>query len=799
MPVSSPARRPRRRWLWWTLGLTVGLPLAAVAGLWLYTLTLRADVPDLHTLRNPDLSFSSVAYTADGVEIARYHAENRTWVGFDAISPAVVGALVATEDARFYDHGGVDLRRLASSTFKTLRGDTQGGSTITMQLARNLFPGVGKEKSVDRKLREIITARRLERLYSKEDILEMYLNTVAFNYNAFGIEAAAHVYFDTTAKALAPEQAAVLVGMLQAPTAHNPVDHPEAARRRRNVVLALMATRGFLQPQQAASLQQQDLGLHFSPPAPEDSPAPHFAAFVKTWVEAWCRENGYSLERDGLRIYTTLDSKIQAMAVRAVEKQADALQAVADYEWSRASPGSLGGFDAYVRAREAGRFEPFAYFWHTQKSAVDAYVRQTARYRDRVAAGADANNTLAVLRADAPFMDSLKTVRSRLDAGLVALDPQTGFVRAWVGGRDFSLDSFDKVAQARRQPGSTFKPFVYAAAIDWGYSPDDPVEDRVQTYGTADGAWRPTNAGGGASGDTLTLRDALAFSKNTVSARLISEVGPGYVARIAHKMGIVSPLREVPSLALGTSEVTLLEMAGAYATLANNGTRRLPVVVTRIENRDGTVLAQFSPPEQYGLSGTTAYTVLDMMRGVVDRGTGRAIRSQYGIRGDLAGKTGTTQHNADGWFMLVHPQLVTGAWVGFSDRRVAFRSSYWGQGAHNALHVVGAFFEALQSSDVGLRDDLTFAPPPGYAPPGLREDPWWETDSLYASPYDDVYADSTGWRYDEADAEPVEVAAPRPPVEEMEALPAAPARPASRPEAAPPSTLPPATGKKGGS
>ncbi len=810
--ASPDSPRPAARWkrgALWTLGVLVALPVALFAGLWLYALTLQADVPDLYRLRNPSLSFSSIAYTSDGAELARYHAENRTWVPFEAISPAAVHALVTTEDVRFYQHKGIDYRRLLSSAFKTMRGDTQGGSTLTMQLARNLFPEVGKEQSISRKLREMITARRLEKAYSKEDILEMYLNTVAFNYNAFGIEAAAQVYFGKSARVLGPAEAALLVGMLQAPTAYNPVQRPEAARQRRNIVLSLMALRGHLSPQQATRLQAQPLGLDFSIPTPERSLAPHFAAFVREWTEQWASKHNYDIDRDGLRIYTTLDSRVQALAAEAVAEKADGLQAVADYEWSRASPGTLSSrLSDYERARRDGRFAPFSYFWRSRQSIVDTYVRESSRYQALRGEGAEDSDALRALRSDGAFMDSLRSIKTRLDAGLVAIEPQTGYVRAWVGGRDYAQDRFDKVGQARRQPGSTFKPFVYAAAIDWGYSPDDLVEDRVRSYATGHGneRWTPTNAGGGASGATITLRDGLVYSKNTISAFLINEVGPGYVARVARKMGIVSTLREVPSLALGTSEVTLLELSGAYTTLANNGTRRLPIVVTRIESRDGEVLARFEAPESYSLSGSTSYTVLDMMRGVVDRGTGAAIRSQYNIQGDLAGKTGTTQNNADGWFMLMHPQLVTGAWVGFSDRRIAFRTSYWGQGGHNALHLVGAFLSRVQRSNaLDLRADIRFEPPPGYTPPAARAEPWWATDSLYSDPYVDVFADSLSplpLREVRSEDPPRGEGAPR---DDARPRPPTPPAPLLRPDAAPlpdagtqpprtqpPRTLPPA-------
>ena len=694
------------------VAVLAALGLVALLG---YAAHLNTQLPDVYGIESPALALSSTAYTADGVLLARYHRFNRTWVGLDGIAPATVHALLATEDFRFYGHRGVDWRRFFGSILYTARGRTQGGSTISMQLARNLFPEqIGNDVSAARKIKEMLTARRLEQAYGKPQLLEMYLNTMPFGHNAFGIESAARVYFGKPARDLTVPEAALLVGMLKGTTRYDPFRKPDLALDRRALVLRRMVQHGYLDAAAAAAHAAEPLGVTRTAPDPAESPAPHFADYVAEWVQGWCAARSCDLYADGLKIYTTLDSRLQRLAETATAREGADLQAVADYEWSRAAPGTVASAaGARAGLRSAA---PFDYYWRTRTRAVDGYVRATEAYRALRARGVAADGALARLRRDRAFMDSLRAVRTRLEVGLVAVEPGTGFVRAWVGGRSFAQDQYDHVAQAKRQPGSTFKAFVYTAAVDWGYRPGDRLPDVARTYDDGEGQrWTPTNSGGGASGALVTLRQGLVYSKNTISARIVHEVGPGYVARVARRMGIVSPLREVPSLALGTSEVTLLELTSAYGTLAAGGVRHVPIVVTRIEDKDGRVLADFSPTAERAIASSTAYTVVDMMRGVTSEGTGAAVRSRYGLRGDFAGKTGTTTQNADGWFVLMHPRLVVGAWVGFNDRRIAFRSSHWGQGGVGALSLVGDFMRRVQDDDsFALPDTERFQAPPGY-------------------------------------------------------------------------------------
>ena len=700
------------------LGLGAGLGATAGAALTLlvllYALALWPFTPGVRSLVAAHEADPAVVLSADGETLTSYTRRGREWVGLDDVSEPVVQALLATEDRRFYRHGGIDVIRLGGAVARTLGGTPQGGSTITQQLARNLFPeAVGRQRSVTRKLKEAITALKIERVYEKDQILEIYLNTVPFLYDATGIERAAQTYFSTSAADLDPAQAATLVAMLKGTSTYNPKRHPERARERRDLVLALMERDGYLSAEQADAYQARDLGLQFRRLPIRRSSAPHFTEHVRVWLEDWCRRNACNPYGDGLRVHTSLDARLQRAATSSVTAFGNALQKVADVEWSRRDLPRLGETTTgYVRAHASA--EPWAYFWASQTERVDGLIRSTDAFRRAVRGGRTGEAALDSLRAVPAFMDSLRAVKTRLEVSFVALDPGTGHVKAWVGSRDWSRRPFDHVAASRRQPGSTFKPFVYAQALQEGWHPDDVLrDDAVEIALANDRVWAPTDPGG-PTGRPYTLRDGLARSRNTIAAQLVASVGPRDVARLARRMGVESELEAVPSLALGTSDVSLLEMASAYGTFAAAGVRRPPVFVTRIERRDGTVLAEFAPEGRQALPPQTALAVVDMMRGVVDRGTGQQLRSKFDVRGDLAGKTGTTQDGADGWFFLLHPDLVMGAWVGFDDPRVSFRSSYWEQGGHNALRVVAETAERAQRDGLMSRtarfETPTFTP-----------------------------------------------------------------------------------------
>lgn len=697
---------PRKAEAGFVVSIIAGLLLLFTLALGIYTLTLTDDLPPTRQLENPEFQLATIALTADGQELQRYAFQNRSWVTYDEISPHVLEGLLATEDHRFYNHWGIDMQGIVAAVYEGLtRFRIRGASTITQQLARNLYnEQIGREVTVQRKMKEMVTAVRLERRYTKREIIEMYLNTVEFVYNAFGIEAAAQTFFGKTAQELEPIEAATLVGMLQNPSLYNPVRFPEQSTRRRNVILSQMHKHGHLTTAQYEELRETPTPLNFRSTELTEGNAPYFAEHVRNWLRRWGREAGYNIYTDGLVVHTTLDSRLQELAREAVDEQMTGLQAVVDYEWSRSS-GYFLGQNTAVYVNQNG-YEPFDYFWRTHTGLVNGYIRNTGRYRALRESGTGSDDAVEQLRRNESFTDSLRTAITRLEAGLVSIDPRNGHVKAWVGGRDLRDDWYDHVAIAKRQPGSTFKPFVYTAAIDNGYSPDYMLPDSAFVYRDPQTGqvWQPSNFGG-YGGGLMTLSEGLATSNNVITARVITQlVDPAAVAFYARRMGIQSELDRVPSLGLGVSDVSLLEMTASYSTLANGGLYYEPTVVTRIEDRFGNVLFEAQPSPQEALSESTAYTVVDMMRGAVEYGTAVRIRGQFGLGAyDLAAKTGTTQNNADGWFLLMHPELVTGSWVGFNDRRIAFRSSWWGQGAHNALFLVGDFMRrAVDAPDVNI-------------------------------------------------------------------------------------------------
>jgi penicillin-binding protein 1A len=618
----------------------------------LYVLVLVPFTPSIGDLRKVKSELPSVLLARDGTVLAEYKRVNRSWVPLDKIAPSVVNALIATEDRRFYEHHGIDFRRTAGALLNTLSGDLQGGSTITQQLARNLYPeDIGRATSVTRKIKEAITAFKIEAVYSKREILETYLNTVPFLYNAFGIEMAARTYFDKSAKNLDELESATLIGMLKGTSYYNPVQNPDRARERRNLVLAQMVKDGKLDASRFDVLVKRPLKLEFERQVVQLGPAPHVAQRLRKWLNEWADAKGYDVESDGLRVVTTIDARVQKAANLALAKQMAQLQKLAD---ARVKPG-----------------------------------------QERVV----------------------------LQAGFLALDPRDGAVRAWVGSRDFSTEQFDHVLQARRQPGSTFKPFVYGAAFMQGISPSDTFIDEPVAIRQGGGdVWTPSDATP-PTGLPTTLSDGLAYSKNTITAQLMQKVGPARVAQLAQALGVrQSKLDLVPSLALGTSPVTLIEMVTAYGSIANGGNYIPPVLVLRVEDRNGQVLQQFAParPPEVAMPRAAALTLVNAMRGVIDEGTGAAIRQRYGILADVAGKTGTTQDNTDGWFIMMSPQLVAGARVGFNDNSVTMGN--WGQGARSALPMVGEVFQqAFRGRWIDPKAEFAIPRPRPKPPPAPEE------------------------------------------------------------------------------
>jgi|FLOH01.1.fsa_nt_gi penicillin-binding protein 1A len=671
-----------------------------------YFLSLIDELPPLTEIENPEFQLATIAYTADGKELARFARQNRSWATYDNISPHVINALWSTEDHRFYDHWGLDIFRTASSVTQTVLAklhipgfDTQGGSTISQQLARNLYNSrIGFEQTVGRKMKEMVTAVQLERRYTKAEIIEMYLNTVEYGYGAFGIEAAARMFFAKAPMDLNESESAMLVGMLKGTTWYNPVRNPERARLRRNVVLSQMIKRDLLDPAYLDEHRADSVGAVYNSTAITQSLAPHFAEAVRKELVIWSKQNGLDIYDDGLVAYTTLDSRMQAMVQTAVNKVLPCLEAVADWEWSDRT-----GDDNRVLSTQACAYlgesaAPWAGFWKQNPTLLRNSAKNTDRYRREVGRGENRDDVLKRLMDDSAFMDSVKSEKTRLETGFVAMDPQTGFIKAWIGGRSLDKDWYDHVSIAERQAGSTFKPFLYTAAIDNGYSPYMTLMDDSVKIMDANGIlWTPGNFSF-ISGLPMTLREGLAQSKNTISARLIELVGPSQVAFYAKRLGITTEIDEVLSLALGTSNVRLLEMTSAYSAFANGGLLYEPTLIWRIEDRMGNLLYEATPSPREALSEATAYTMIDMLRGVIrmNGGSGTRMITEYRMGDyDIAGKTGTTQNAADTWFMMAHPDLVIGSWVGFNDPSFRFRSEYWGQGAHTSLHVVGSFMTLL--------------------------------------------------------------------------------------------------------
>ncbi len=674
---------------------TGGLLLAAVFYLAVYfgAFGRMPSSADLKALQN---HVASEVYSADSVLLGRYFLQDRTHVDYEKISPAVIKALVATEDVRFYQHKGVDPRSLARVVVKTLllqRESSGGGSTISQQLAKNLYPRRDYwllTTSIN-KLQEMIIARKLEALYDKPQVLELYLNTVPMGGDIFGIQRAAERFFSTSADKLTTDQAAVLVGMLKATTSYNPRLNPERSRQRRNVVLGQMAKYKYLSPQQADSLKALPLTVKYKFETHNDGLAPYFREGLRRELAAWCAktEKGdgtpYNLYTDGLKIYTTIDSRVQAHAERAVARRMASLQKVFDGHWGNRDP------------------------WGKDDNVLLMAMRQTGRYKQLRAAGQSEEEILEAFRKPRPMevftwkgpvkktmspWDSLRHYQRFLNTGLIAMEPRTGYVRAWVGGVNHRFFQYDHV-RARRQVGSTFKPIVYAAALEKGIEPCTFFPNTRMTYAEYEN-WSPRNSDGQYGGE-YSMRGALAHSVNTVSAQIMLQTGIDETVSLARDMGIRSQLPPVPALSLGAANASLLEMTGAYLTFVSNGYRIPPVYVTSVADRNGKVLRRHEPKtgRRQVLSYANADVMIALLQGVVEEGSAARLRTDFGLTMDIAGKTGTTQNHADGWFIGVTPGLVAGVWVGADNPQVHFRTLALGKGAATALPIWGDFMSRV--------------------------------------------------------------------------------------------------------
>lgn len=681
------------RWVKRAMVAVVALFVLFIIGLIALYSYVAGKVPSEEVLRNIQNHTASEVYSADGVLLGKYFIYERSNVSYSEISPDLIHALVATEDARFYEHTGVDgvgMLRVLVKSILLRKENSGGGSTISQQLAKNVFP----RKSYRffslplNKLREAITARKLEKVFNKEQILTLYLNTVPFGDNAYGIKVAAKRFFDKAPSALSIQESAVLVGMLKANTSYNPRKNPARSKDRRNVVLEQLYKNEYLTRKAADSLKALPLVVRYTVENHHEGLAPYFREHLRQELLTWCAEHPkadgteYNLYTDGLKIYTTLDSRMQRHAEEAVREHLAVLQQMFFTHWKGQKP------------------------WGKNPAVIADAKKRCDRYQDMKAQGFSEKEITAIFNKPIPMkvfswsgdkevtmspMDSLKYYQYFLQAGLLAMAPESGYVKAWVGGIDHEYFQYDHVnTNTKRQVGSTFKPIVYASALKQGIDPCERFSDEKKVYEEFDG-WSPGNSEN-EYGGTYSMEGALTKSVNTVSAELIVRSGIGNTIQLARKMGVTSELDPIPSIALGSGDVSLTEMVTAYATFANEGLVNTPVYLVSITDKQGKEI--FSHKQQKPkrvLSADDAAMLTHMLQNAVNEGTGSSLRSVYGFRREIAGKTGTTQSQADGWFIGYTPTLVAGVWVGAEDRRVHFRSLALGKGAATALPVWAKF------------------------------------------------------------------------------------------------------------
>jgi penicillin-binding protein 1A len=681
------------------------------AGLWGF-------MPSFEELENPRSNLASEIYSADGVLLGTFYIHNRSNVSYDEISPHMVDALLATEDIRFHHHSGVDVRSIFRVLFRNIIGGRRsagGGSTLSQQLAKNLFPreeNPSLPRMIVIKLKEWVTAAKLERNYTKEEIIAMYLNTVDFGSHAFGIKLAAKTYFNTTTDSLRVEEAAVLVGMLKAPSWYHPVRNPERALQRRQVVLHQMARYEFLDRAAHDSIRQLPVDMsRFQVQDQNTGIATYFREHLRLqladWSQTRVKPDGthYNIYKDGLRIYTTIDSRMQQYAEEAVEEH-------------------LGGFlqASFFGHWRGYRNAPFGRDLSQEEinNIINSAIRRSDRYINMRRQGIPEDSIQRSFRTPVPMrvfswdgdidtlmtpMDSIWYYKHFLNTGLMAVEPQTGHVKAYVGGIDFRHFKYDHVTGSRRQVGSTFKPFLYTLAMQEGeYGPCTRVPNVPVSFELWDGTiYTPKNSGDDREGEMVSLKWALANSVNYISAFLMKRYSPLAVIKLVRRMGITGPIDPVPALALGTPDISVYEMGGAMSSYANKGVYIKPSFVTHIEDQNGNLIEAFIPEQQEAMSEETAYLTLELMKGVVESGTGIRLRAGYGFTHPIAGKTGTTQNNSDGWFIGITPELATSVWVGCEDRGARFRTLEQGQGARTAMPIWALFMQRVYADQtIGL-------------------------------------------------------------------------------------------------
>lgn len=694
------------------------------------------------------MSLSSEVYTADGKLIGRFYKENRSPVDFKSISPNLINALVATEDVRFYKHNGVDFYSFVTSMLSTAKGDRRGGSTITQQLAKNLFQ-TRKRKSqglishvpvigtVVFKFKEWLTAFKIEHIYTKQQILTMYLNTVPFGNNSFGIKTATLRYFNKTPDAVNPAEAATLIGMLKATSTYNPKVYPERAIERRNVVLSQMEKNGYLNKADYAANVEKPIGLDLSYVDNTGQGDSYIRRAVEKWLDKWCKQNDYDLYEDGLKIYTTIDSKLQQYAEEAVAQKMKMLQKRFNNLWGNKNPwrDSKGVEikDFLLKAEQRlPIYKLLSKKYNGDTTQINAYFTRKKKMNVFTWAG-DRDTTFS-------SVDSIKYYTKILNTGMMTMEPSTGKIKVWVGGIDHKYFNYDHVNQSKRQAGSTFKPFAYVTALDNGFTPCDKFTDKPVTIKYTDNGkpdvWQPNNADFHFSYREMSLRWAMGKSVNSITAQVTEHVGWDKIVEYAHKIGIESPLKSVPSVSLGSNDVSVFEMVRAYSTFLNKGEKVDPLLVTKITDQRGDVIQEFTLKAERVLSEETAWLMLYMFRGGMEEpgGTSQALWEYPGLwkkNNQIGGKTGTSSDYVDGWYMGITKDLVTGIWVGADDRSVHFTTSETGEGSHTALPIFGAFMEKVYADP---KSGYTYGPFPK---------PWVKITKEYMCPSPEIREDTT--------------------------------------------------------
>ena len=756
--MTEETRKKITKWFWILITLPVLFLIFMILLVWMF-----ADIPSFKELENPDSKLATQVLAEDGEILATFHIENRTFVNYEDLSPNIVHAAVATEDARFYRHSGIDFKGLARVFIKTLllRDSSQGGgSTITQQLAKTLYPrkemgrkipGIYHMRMVWTKLKEWITAVKLERDYTKDEIMTMYLNSIFFGSSAYGVRSAAETFFGKLPSELTVEESAMLIGMVNKPTRYNPAINPDKALVRRNFVIGQMEKAGYITKASRDSIRLIPITLNYEIQDHNAGRAPYFRDMIRRvmtaqkprrsdykvredyvadslawaddqlygWLEKTHKADGskYDLDKDGLRIYTTINYKMQKYAEEAVSEHIKALQSdfMKDLKRKTNAPFS-NDIDEATRNRLMNQARRWSDRWRVMKKSgnSDSQILKTFSVPTRMRVFA--YNSKGYVDTTMTPDDSIRYYKSMLRTAFVAMEPGTGHVKAYVGGPNYRYFKYDNVRQGKRQVGSTIKPFLYTLAMQEGMTPCDKVVDLPQTFEIPGGAtWTPRSTDSEKwIGKTVTLKWGLTNSSNNISAYLMKQFGPEAMADMMRRMGVQSHIDEVPALCVGPADISLWEMVAAYNTFPSKGVYVSPLYVTRIEDSQGNVISEFTGRKREAIGESTAFLMVNLMEGVVQGGTASRLRYRYNLMGEIAGKTGTTNDNSDGWFIGYTPTLVAGVWTGAEDRQVHFQSGSLGQGANMSLPTWGIFMKkVLADGTLGVTANDRFIAPAG--------------------------------------------------------------------------------------